>query len=143
MDLCLKVDWSKRTVCLTERPVVRFLLMLGNFKVEGEHMNVTLNDTQKVKASITLVDVKGNPAQVDGVPVWESSNEELLSVTPEADGMSATISAVGALGTGQVKVGADADLGAGTTQLVGVLDVDVIASEATAISFAVSTPEPA
>lgn len=75
--------------------------------------------------TLTITNNRGQPAQVDGVPVWASSDETVLMVTPSADGMSAVVDTVAA-GTGRITVTADADLGAGTTTITGVSeDVNV------------------
>jgi hypothetical protein len=75
--------------------------------------------------ALTITDSKGRPAAVDGVPVWASSDDTVLSVTPAADGMSAVINSV-APGTARATVSADADLGAGVVQITGVTeDVNV------------------
>ena len=74
---------------------------------------------------LAITDLKGRPAKVDGVPVWASSDDTVLAVTPAADGMSAVVDTVAA-GTARVTVSADADLGAGTTTITGVSeDVNV------------------
>ena len=101
-----------------------------------------LKDTEKVSISIGIVDVKGNPAPVDGLPAWTSSNEAVLALVVASDGMSAVSTAVGSLGTSQVGVSADADLGSGVTPIVGTLDIDVVASEAVAVNLVPGTPEP-
>ena len=101
-----------------------------------------LQDDQKVSFSISIVDAKGNPAQVDGVPAWASSNEAILTVAPAADGMSAVATAVGPVGPSQISVTADADLGSGTKQIVGTQDVDVVAGEAVSVGITAGTPEP-
>lgn len=105
-------------------------------------MSLIVTDTQKCSLSIQPTDVKGNPAAIDGVPVWSVSDATILSVTPAADGLSAVIVANGPVGTSQVNVQADADLGAGTTTITGTLDVQVTASEATALGITAGTPEP-
>ena len=91
-------------------------------------------------AAISYVDSKGNPAKVDGAPKWSSSDETILSVFPSTDGMVATIEAAGGLGTAQVKVEADADLGGGVKPIITLGDVEVAAGEAVAgtLTFALS-----
>lgn len=75
--------------------------------------------------ALVITDPKGRPAAVDGVPVWASSDDTVLSVTPAADGMSAVVDTVAA-GTARITVSADADLGAGVTTITGVSeDVNV------------------
>ena len=103
-------------------------------------MALILTDVQKVGLSVSFVTAKGNPAQVDGAPVWSVSDATVLSVVPSADGLSAEVVAVGPLGTAQVSVTADADLGTGVTALVGTLDVQVVASEAASIVINAGAP---
>lgn len=69
--------------------------------------------------SLSITDARGNPAAVDGVPVWASSDETVVSVVASANGMSAAVKTVG-LGTARVSVTADADLGSGVISIVGV-----------------------
>jgi hypothetical protein len=101
---------------------------------------LVLTDTQKCTLTITVVDAKGHPAQIDGVPAWSSSNEATASVNVSADGLSATVVA-GDPGTAQINVTADADLGAGVKPIAGTLDVEVIAGEAAAVAISTGTPE--
>lgn len=105
----------------------------GAFAVhfQGDFM-FTLPDDKTVGVSIAYVDAKGNPAQVEGAPVWSSSDESILTVTAAADGLSAVVTPAGPLGSAQVKVTADADLGAGVTEIVTLGDVEVIAGSAVA-----------
>jgi hypothetical protein len=141
MKLCLDVDWQRQRLCLQEPPSFRFRFQLGlcGAHFEGENMQVTLTDVQKVDAGIQIVDAKGNPALVDGAPVWAAS-DPALDVQTSPDGMTATISAVGPLGAYQVTVTADADLGAGVVPLMGILDVVVVASEAVAVNVVPGVP---
>lgn len=101
-----------------------------------------LQDDQKVSLQIAIVDAKGNPAVVDGTPIWSSSNEAILTVVAAADGMSAVATAVGPLGPSQIAVTADADLGAGVKPILGTQDVDVVAGEAVSVGITAGTPEP-
>jgi hypothetical protein len=105
--------------------------------------NVTmlaLQNDQQVTASIQPVDAKGNPAKVDGAPTWSSSSADVATVEAQADGLSALIKGVD-VGTCQINVSADADLGEGTTALTGTLDVQVVAGSAVALSITTGTPE--
>ena len=103
-------------------------------------MAFTLTDIQQVTLGITAVDARGNPAKLDGAPVWASSDTALLTVVPSEDGLSCVCTAVGPLGTAQVTVNADADLGAGVRELQGLLDIEIIASEALNITIVPGTP---
>lgn len=103
-------------------------------------MALVLTDIQKVSLSITPTSAAGNPAPVDGAPVWTSSDESVLTVTASEDGLSAEAVTTGKLGVAQVSVSADADLGEGVTTITGVLDVEVKASEAVSLAVSAGTP---
>lgn len=103
-------------------------------------MAFDLTDTQEVLVSVDLKTKRGNPAKVDGVPEWSTDNTEVLALTPAADGLSCTVSAVGPLGTANVTLKADADLGAGVTPIFGVLEVNVTAGQATVVTLKPGAP---
>jgi len=105
-------------------------------------MALILTDEQKVQLSIQPVTAAGNPARVDGAPTWLVSDDTILSLLVAEDGLSASAWAIatGTLGSSQVSVTADADLGAGVRPLSAVLDVQVIAAEAVALSINVGAP---
>ena len=105
-------------------------------------MALVLTDLEKVSLSVAFTSAAGNPAVVDGVPVWGTSDESILSVVAAEDGLSAVVTTVGPIGTAQVSVTADADLGEGIKPLVGTLDVSVVASEAVFAIVASGAPEP-
>ncbi len=102
---------------------------------------LVLTDTQKCTLTITPKNAKGNPAPVDGIPEWSSSNPAVVSITPAANGLSAVVKAT-ATGTSQISVTVDADLDAGETRnLTGTLDVEVRPSEAVMVGITTGTPE--
>jgi len=107
---------------------------------EGAIM-LQLTDVQKCTLSIQPLDAVGNPASVDGTPSWSVSDSSVLAIEPATDGLSAVVTAVGPLGTAQVNVSADADLGSGVTTLTGALDVSVAASAATTLNISTGVPE--
>lgn len=98
-------------------------------------MAVTMTVDHFFSASLQPVDSFGNPARVDGVPIWGVSDDNVLEIVPAADGLSADVLAKGTVGTAQVTVSADADLGDGVRELTGILDVDVLAGEAVALNI--------
>jgi hypothetical protein len=104
---------------------------------------LVLTATQQAALAIEIVDAKGNPAPVDGVPQWTSSEPNYATVEADADGMSATVKAVGPVTATpvQINVSADADLGSGVTNIVGLLDVSVVAGQAVGVSITAATPE--
>jgi len=101
---------------------------------------LNLTDSQQVALTVAFADKAGNPAPVDGAPVWTSSDETVVTVTAAADGLSAVATAVGKLGTAQVSVAADADLGAGNTTITGVIDITVLAGAAVAAVVSAGAP---
>jgi hypothetical protein len=107
----------------------------------GTKMAITITATQKFTAGpVSAVDAHGNPAQIDGAPAWSVSDTALLAVNVAADGLSADIQAVGALGHAQVVVSADADLGEGIETISGILEVEIVAGRA--VSLTVPAGEP-
>lgn len=129
-----------------DRPGFRWTINHNGVITKNVTMLALQND-QQVTATISPVDAKGNPAKVDGAPTWTSSSEDVATVVPAADGLSAVVAGVD-IGTCQVNVKADADLGEGTTDLTGTLDVEVVAGSAVALSITTGpagpqTPAPA
>jgi len=105
-----------------------------------------INTDQKFPtATLVITNDAGEPATVDGAPVWASSDETVVSVVAAEDGLSADISAV-APGTARVTVTADADMGAGVTEITGVTEDIVVtagpSSFATNIGITLGEPEP-
>jgi hypothetical protein len=100
-------------------------------------------DQNYPNATVSFTNKRGQPAPVQGVPVWASSDSTVLAVTPAADGLSAKIDTVAA-GTARVTVTADADLGPGVTTITGVSeDVNVTigpGSQASVVTLNLGTP---
>ena len=101
-----------------------------------------LTDAQKVNLTVTFQDAAGNAATVDGVPAWTSSDPTIITLTVAADGLSADAITTGTLGTSQVSVAADADMGSGVTTITGVLDIEVQAAAAVTALVAAGAPTP-
>lgn len=104
-------------------------------------MAFILTADQQVGLSFSAKDKYGNDAGIDGAPTWTSSDESKVTVNTGADGKSATAVAVGPVGTAQVSVRADADMGDGAREVVGVLDIEVIAGEASLVALSAGTAE--
>lgn len=98
---------------------------------------------QKVTVNLAILDRKGRPAKVDGVPKWSSSNEGALGkFAVAADGMSAQIE------SGETEdllhslaVEVDADRGEGVKPLIGVLALPITAEEATVVQLTATDAE--
>jgi hypothetical protein len=73
----------------------------------------TFFNTQQVPATLAITNAAGQPANVNGVPVWASSDETQVLVTAAADGMSAVVAGVAPSAAGttcRVTVTANADM---------------------------------
>jgi hypothetical protein len=124
----------------TVPPRFIFSVQLAGMTAKDIKMLILPNDHQ-ARASIQPVDSKGNPAQIDGLPNWTSSSAAIASVQNIApDGLSADIVPGTSLGTCQINVTADADLGSGVSTISGVLDVQVAAGQA--VAFVITTEPP-
>lgn len=104
-------------------------------------MATILTIDQAVDVTVSFVDRAGNPAKVDGVPAWSSSDDTVVTVTPAADGLSAVVSSTDKIGTAQVVVRADADLDAGESrEIMGSLDLETVGGEAMTASISAGAP---
>ncbi len=99
-----------------------------------------MTDVQQSVAHIAAVDAEGNPATLDSVPAWVSSDPSIVIVAAAPDGMSAVVSSPtpGPLGSAVVTVTAKI----GGIDVSATLAVDIIASTATAINIATDAPTP-
>lgn len=96
---------------------------------------LVLTADQKVTLTVAYKDRYGNPAPVDGAPVWETSVDGIVTVTPTEDGMSAEVVTVGQVGIVQVRATADAMPGAEVKTIIGSLDVQVVGGEARLVTL--------
>ncbi len=101
-------------------------------------MAFVLKATQNVELSVTITDKKGNPAGVEN-GVWETTDEAVVTVDDNG-GDSATVSAVGTPGTATVTYTADGDLGEGVMEIVGTIDIEVVAGNAGVFNIVAGTP---
>lgn len=85
--------------------------------------------SQTAQVVLTIMDshTPPRPALVDGIPVWASSDETVLRISPATDGMSAIFEAV-AIGTARATVTADADLDPGVTSTITDISEDIVVS---------------
>jgi hypothetical protein len=113
----------------------------SNRAVEEENPMLILTDSQKVTLSIKPVSKAGNPAPIDGLPVWSLSCEDHLKLELSEDGMSVTATALGKLGVCQVNVKVDADLGDGVEEIFGSVDIEVKAGKAVNLGIDAGAPE--
>jgi hypothetical protein len=127
---------------IDEKPRIIFSTIISGIKVEDIKMLI-LPDDKKVGLSIQPVDAKGNPAQLQGDPKWSVADETIATVTPVAgQSLRADLTPGTKLGTTQVNVSGDADLGEGVTTIAGTLDVQVVAGQAVSLQISAGPPEP-
>lgn len=125
--------------CEDHTPQARVTLAIpGGFSVtfiisEGSTMTAASIPDDKVgNVTVSYVDAKGNAAQVDGNPVFESGDQSVFTVEVDpADPFKAKLVPAG-LGTAQLKVTADADMGGGVEEIVTLADITIIAGKAVA-----------
>jgi hypothetical protein len=94
-------------------------------RLEGKFV-FTLTDEQEVPIALAFETQAGNPAKIDGKPSWSVSDESILSLEVTDDGMSANVVTTGKLGTSQLRIEVDADLGEGVRAVSGTLDIEVV-----------------
>jgi hypothetical protein len=118
------------------RAIFEFDLNDLHLPVQGENMSATMQVGHYAVVSVQWVDNAGNAAHVDGPTVWQSSDVTLVECTVSTGNpLIANLHALGPIGPVQIQATADADLGEGTQSITALLDVTVIAGEASAGSI--------
>ncbi len=103
----------------------------------------------EIELSITPKDVWGNPARVDGDPVWTLSEGADMDLIPTDDPFKIIARARNVIGAALVTVTVDADLGEGFRALTGFEAIAIIPGEAVTLAInagaatPVAAPEPA
>ena len=118
---------------------IKFFTIINGQKVEVSKM--FLKVSQKLPLSIAIADRFGNPAKVDGVPQWAVSDESVASLEVAEDGMSAMLVPVGPVGIVMVQAKADADMGEGVKEILGEMEVEMIAGDAETIVMSAGQAE--
>ena len=100
---------------------------------EGGDLMFTMPIDHYVDVQVSYVDAGGNPASVDGVVSWSSSDDSVVALeTDRDDSTKCRVTSLLLVGQVQVKATADADLGDGVRNISTLMDVEVIAGEAVA-----------
>lgn len=95
---------------------------------------------QELDLELSISDSYGNQATVDGTPTWTSGDDAIVALAVSGDGFTAVASAVGPVGTAQVSVRADADIGDGLREIIAVLDIEVVGGEARLVALNAGEP---
>jgi hypothetical protein len=131
-DIFERIDKLEDILNSAKRAVkMVFAAALGGNRMELSSMQMKISD--KVTLSIRLTDKFGNPASVDGAPVWSLINSELGILNVSEDGFSAVFVPVGTTGSCTVQVSCDADLGEGVKTILGNLPIDLLPGEASIV----------
>lgn len=104
-------------------------------------LNIVLTNEEKILVTLNPTTAAGNPAVLDGVPVW-TVVEGTATVEPASDGLSAYIVS-GDVGASTVNIAADADLDEGEVrEITDAIAVNVVAAEAAGLGLTMGTAEP-
>lgn len=102
-------------------------------------MLITITNEQKVQVTLAPMTEAGNPATLDGAPVWAvTAGDATLEVAE--DGLSAYLIS-GEPGNSVITVTADADLGEGVVNIVDTIDLAVVPASASQLGLLAGTPE--
>lgn len=92
---------------------------------------------QQLPCTLQFVDAHGNAAPVPtGVPTWTVDHPELLTVTADADGMSASLVPTAVEGVAVVTVSLTVD----TVTITGTLSVTILGGAVASITIVPGTP---
>lgn len=104
-------------------------------------MQITITNEQQIEVTLNPVTSSGNPAPLDGNPVWEVLTGN-STVIPSADGKSAILRSEDGIGDTQIKVTGDADLGAGVVEISDTIELIVIGAQAQSLGLVPGTAQP-
>lgn len=99
-----------------------------------------LRDNEEVDLTVEAQSAAGNPTTVEN-PQWSSSDATVVEVTPsDTDPTQAVARAVGPLGTAQVTLDADLELGEGVEPAQAILDIEVVGGDAAVFNISAGAP---
>ena len=102
-------------------------------------MLVTITNEQKIQVTLAPTTAAGNPATLDGAPVWAVAAGD-ATIEVAADGLSCYLIS-GEPGNSQITVTADADLGEGVVNLTDTVDLAVVPASASQLGLVTGSPE--
>lgn len=104
-----------------------------------------ITTAQKVTANFKATNSKtGKAARVDGVPRWENLTPEIVNLEIPEDGKSVIVTPK-QVGSAEIHVTVDADLGAGVREItaIGLISVISVEDEADTVEMTFGEAEPA
>jgi len=129
-----------------KKPKGRLDLSFGLVRTKntkGNDMPTTLELTNEQEIDLTIAPktAKGKLAKVDGVPSWTLQSGSSVTITPSADGKTATARTVDdGEGESVILAEADADLGAGFEPLDETITIRVSVPKAASLGITVGDP---
>lgn len=97
-------------------------------------MLITITNEQKVQVTLQPLTAAGNPAILDGAPVWAVTEGDATLEVAE-DGLSAFLVSGAADVNSTIAVTADADLGEGVVALADTITLAVVAASASTLGL--------
>lgn len=128
-QLNIQDDYLILKVKAIRKPIINLDVTIDSFKVFGV-TNMLIKAGNKLKLEIRPTDAFGNPARVEGQPVWTLNDPSLGSLDVSVSGTEVIFSSIGKVGQVVIDVAADADLSEGIRNIGGSLTVDIEAGEA-------------
>jgi len=142
LALCVFVFLCLRAQVFPADPLPEFFLGfgIGAATIQGADLMARITTEQRVLLTINPLTEAGNPAEIDGAVLFESSAPNVVSIDV-VDDRSAWAVSTGAIGAAQITASFDADLGEGvrTVTLSGALEV--VGAEAVTGELVFGTPE--
>lgn len=120
-----RFDWKVGPVTLKTRKV--------------NMLSLKITTEQQVVVHLNPVTPKGKPVGLDGIPTW-TVVDGLGTVTPAADGLSATLVSPDTAGVTNFLVSADADLGAGVDTITDTIQLTVTDPDASSLGLVADAP---
>lgn len=114
------------------KPVTAFPLVFYSSPNGGPEVSdiQVRDDAGPLTATVTFLDAKGNVTSAGGTPTWSSSDEGVATVDASEDGMTATVTVVGALGASQITCVDPESEGDTADDVISVGTVSVIPGQA-------------
>jgi len=93
-------------------------------QTQSRMLEITITKQEKITVTITPTDQDGEPAALDGKPVWTVVNGDSKILVAD-DGLSAVLISADVPGQTEYLVEADADLGAGVERISDTIKLTV------------------
>ncbi len=140
-EILIVVNRIAELIAPEPEPIITFTVIRDDGTIEEGVTMAEMTADEKVTVTLDIKNpVTGKPAKVDGVPVWASSDETVITVEMAADGMSGNVFGV-TPGSARVVATADADLGTGVSTISAELVFTITAGANPVMTLTAGTPE--